>query len=151
MITRPKGNFAILWLVVAIVLLIVGVWLGSKLNSLTSDTSKYSAVYLTTGDIYFGELSMFPKVKLKNSWHLDRGVDENNQPQVGLTEMNKVFWGPSGTLYLNRDSIVYSSPLRSDSEVIKALTGQVSQQQPTNDNSGTRPADSEDTGSDPAE
>lgn len=90
----------------------------------TSSPSKYSAVYLKTGDIYFGELVWFPRLKLKNPWFLQRTADANNQPQVNIVPLAEVFWKPVNEIYLNRDEIILWTRLRSDSQVIQLLSSQ---------------------------
>ena len=92
------------------------------------ESSKYSAVYLKTGDIYFGELSWFPRLKLKNPWFLQRVNDSNNQPQVSVAPLADAFWKPVDEIYLNKDEIVFTTKLRGDSPVIPLLSGQSSNQ-----------------------
>ncbi len=108
---------------VVVVLVIAGIWLGLSIKDRFSDESDYTAVYLRTGDMYFGEFSRFPRPQLTNAWHLDRTVDAENQPQVGLTPMSSVFWSPAGTIYLNPDEISFWAPLKKDSDFAKALAG----------------------------
>lgn len=90
----------------------------------TSNPSKYSAVYLKTGDIYFGELSWFPSLKLKNPWFLQSAVDADNNPQVSISKFSDAFWKPVGEIYLNKNEIVFWTRIRSDSQVIPLLSGQ---------------------------
>jgi hypothetical protein len=82
---------------------------------------EYSAVYLATGDIYFGELGWFPKPHLKNVWYLQQGVDEENQAQVGILPFKDVAWGPMDKVYLSSDQIVWIARVRDDSQLIQAF------------------------------
>jgi len=111
--------------VLVVVLIILGVWIGRSFGKTDPNgNSAYSAVYLTTGDIYFGSFSRFPTPHITNAWHLDRGVDKNNQPQLGLSAMKDAVWAPANTLYLNAKEIVFWTRLRNDSPLIKSLSGQ---------------------------
>lgn len=115
-----KVFFLILFIIVLIAL---GVWLGMASKADPKAESPYAAVYLTTGDIYFGKFSRFPMPHITDAWHLDRGVDKNGTPQMGLSEVKNAFWAPSGDIYLNRNQIVFWTELRNDSQLIPVLSG----------------------------
>lgn len=100
----------------------LGVWIGSNLRQPDpAGPSEYSAVYLSTGDIYYGILSWFPSPRLKNVWFLQKSVDQNNQPQLGIAPFNRAFWGPVDEVYLNPKQIIFWTRLRNDSQVLKAI------------------------------
>jgi hypothetical protein len=101
----------------------LGIWLGVKIlgRENPEGPSKYSAVYLQTGDIYFGELSWFPWLSLKNVWLLQRSVDEQNQVQLGVVPFKNSFWGPIDKIYLNPKQVVFWTNLKKDSQLAKAL------------------------------
>jgi hypothetical protein len=107
-----------------VVLVILGVWIGFAANKDPKAESQYSAVYLTTGDVYFGKFSRFPMPHMTGAWHLDRGVDKNNNPQIGFSEVKNAFWGPAETMYFSKGQIVFWTKLRNDSPIIKILTGE---------------------------
>lgn len=115
-----------------LILVTAGVWLGVGLTgSRNSDSSSdYSAVYLTTGDIYYGKLSWFPSPRLTNVWLLQRGIDQNNQAQLSVTQFTKAFWGPVDEINLNSRTIVFWTKLRSDSQLVKAFENPNLLQQP---------------------
>lgn len=116
------GNLFPVFIIIVLVLLGVGVWLGVNLGrSAEGGASAYSAVYLTTGDIYFGKLSWLPKPRLTNVWLLQRNVDNNNQPQLGLVPFTSSFWGPVDEIYLNPKQIVFWTRLSKDSAVVRAF------------------------------
>jgi len=133
MFPKKFAIVGILLIVVAVIVMIsVGVWLGSAISggSAKVTASPYSAVYLANGDMYFGVLSWFPKPRLSNVWLIQRTVDENNQPQVGVAQFNKAFWAPMDEINLNSKEIVWWTRLQSNSELVKAMDNpQVVQQQ----------------------
>jgi len=84
---------------------------------------KYVAVYLRTGEIYFGKLQYFPKLTLKDAVLLQTG--QNNQ--LNLLPLVNTFWHSKGYLILNKQNIVWISPIRENSPFIiqlKSLTNQ---------------------------
>ncbi len=118
----PSKKFFIVLAFIVLVFAGLGVWVGSHLNQQNpTGASEYSAVYLSTGDIYYGILSWFPQPHLTNVWFLQRSTDQNNQPQVGLTQLSRAFWGPVDEVYLNPKQIILWTKLRNDSQVLKAI------------------------------
>ncbi len=118
----PKKLIAVLVLIVLVVL-IFGLWLGLKLMSPKNPAgpSEYSAVYLTTGDIYFGKLSWFPSLRLTNVWFLQRSVNQQNQAQLGLSALKNAFWGPVDEVHLNAKQVIFWTSLRNDSQLVQAF------------------------------
>lgn len=80
---------------------------------------KYSAVYLNTGDIYFGKLSRFPRMTLRDVWFLQKGSDA--QQGFGLSKFEKAFWGPEDELVINDKNVIWVTELKADSEVVKSI------------------------------
>jgi hypothetical protein len=118
----PKKILIIL-LIILVIVLGLGIWLGVKIlgRENPETPSKYSAVYLQTGDIYFGELSWFPWPSLKNVWLIQRTIDQQNQAQLGIVPLKNSFWGPTDKIYLNPKQVVFWTNLRKDSQLVKAL------------------------------
>ncbi len=125
-------NFIIIAILVVLVLLGLGIWLGFSLNqSNSSGASPYSAVYLSTGDIYFGSLSWFPWPHLTNVLLLQRQVGQNNQPQLSIGQLSGAFWGPVDEVYLNPKQIIFWTRLRNDSQIVRVIQNpNLLQQQP---------------------
>lgn len=136
----------------AIVLFFVALYIGSAIINKNNPAapSAYSAVYLSTGDIYFGELSWFPIPTLRNVWYLQRTTDETGKPTVGIAPLTGAFWGPIDSVRLNPKDVVLVTRLRNDSQVTKALANpasltpavqpQPAAQRPTPQPSSTEPA-----------
>jgi len=128
----------IILIALLLVVIVLAAWLAMNfLRSERTAESPYSAVYLLSGDIYFGKLSWFPTPHLKNVWILQRTVDKNNQPQLGVAPFTSAFWGPVDEINLNSKQIVLWTKLRADSQVAQALANpavlnaaQQTQQQP---------------------
>jgi hypothetical protein len=78
----------------------------------------YYAVYLDSGDVYFGHLSYFPRLTLKGAHFLMR-----DEERVTISSFKEAAWGPEDKLYLNPDNVLWTVKLRSDSPVLDLLKG----------------------------
>lgn len=90
----------------------------------------YVAVYLSTGDIYYGKLSYFPKLKLVNPWFIQKTQDG----QLALSRFADAVWKPESEITISRDKVVFIAKLDKTSPVIDAIDGKQSaatQQQQT--------------------
>lgn len=124
-----KINKILIALVVVLLIVLAGVIYWQK----GGFEKPYYAVYLSTGDIYFGQLSHSPKLTLSNVWFLQK--DANN-PQAGfsLAKFDKAFWGPQDEMILNEKDVVWMTELRSDSQILQAMNNP----QPTPNTQGTQ-------------
>ncbi len=110
-----KINKVLIGLVIVLVIALAGVLYWQK----GGFEEKYSAVYMNTGDIYFGKLSRFPRMTLRDVWFLQKGA--NADQGFGLSKFEKAFWGPEDELVLNAEDVIWVTDLKADSEVLKAI------------------------------
>jgi hypothetical protein len=110
-----KINKALLGLVVILLVALAGVVYWQK----GGFEEKYSAVYLNTGDIYFGKLSRFPRMTLRDVWFLQKGSDEKQG--FGLSKFEKAFWGPEDEMVISGENVIWVTELKADSEVVKTI------------------------------
>jgi hypothetical protein len=108
-------------LLVVITVLVVAIVLGLLWYWRTYYGNQYYAVYLDTGDLYFGKLSTFPDLTLSNVWYLQRDSQGNNS----LSELIKAPWGPEGSIKINRDKIVWTAKLSDVSQLIPYIENKV--------------------------
>jgi len=80
----------------------------------------YWAVYLDTGDLYFGKLTRFPKLALTDVWFIQRN-SQNTQNPFSLVKFEQAFWGPEDKIYLNEKDIVWKARLRENSQVLQSI------------------------------
>ena len=114
-----KNKRYLLWAIIIVVLVIgiaVGWYFSNRGAPSPGNNSKYAAVYMQGGDIYFGEISHWPNLPLKRAWYLDR-----TEEGTGLAPFEGLFWSPSGKLYLNDKQVVWWSYIASDSELARQL------------------------------
>jgi len=97
--------------------ILIGILLGVSLIYLTKKKSNYYAVFLNNGAIYFGKLSTFPKLKLNDAIFFQ--VDQ--QGQASFQRFKEAFWMPKGTIYLNRNSILFIAPLDENSPLVNLI------------------------------
>lgn len=111
--------------ILVLVLVSLSIWLGLRLGKESfgerAGESEYVAVYLKTGDIYFGKLSWFPWPRLENVLYLQRETGEGGQIGFRILPFTSVFWQPSGRVYLNPKEIVFWTHLREDSQLLPYL------------------------------
>lgn len=111
-----------MFLVILAVVLAAGTLAAGMENfSAAKNYSRYSAVYLSSGDMYFGVLSWAPKPHLSNVWLIQRQVDQSNQTQLSVAQFTKAFWSPVDEIYFNPKQIVWWSRLRNDSQMVMAM------------------------------
>lgn len=129
------------WVVIVLVLVIVIVFLlGKQYNWFNKN--KYTAAYLQTGELYFGEKVGMTGFNLKNAWLLNKGEDG----KYSLQEFSQAAWKPVGTMHLAKDKVVFWTNIAEDSDIAKLVKGekksadvQSSTSTPTTDNSSTTP------------
>lgn len=84
----------------------------------------YTVVYLDSGEIYVGRLSTFPRLTLNDAYILQIVPDEGDPTQTGfqLMPLSSTLWAPK-TVHLNKDHIIFTAPVRDDSQVAQTLQG----------------------------
>ena len=111
-----KSNKILFVGLIVVIVILVGILACQKIKI----SRPYYAVYLTTGDLYFGEVSRFPFLTLSNAWLIQR--DPSSQTgELKLTEFKNAFWSPAGTMRLSKYNIVWIAKLSKDSPVAKYI------------------------------
>lgn len=121
-----KTNWKTFAPTVLAVLLAIGVlwWLfGPKNISSSVDRSKYQAVFMTTGEVYFGKLTIlsdgyyklvdvyYTQAKPAEATSEDATASDNNRELIKLGgEMH----GPTDEMFFNRDQVLYFENLKPD-------------------------------------
>ena len=105
-------------LLLAIVLAVI-IWKPSIFASITE--KPYYAVYLLSGDLYFGQMSWYHPSTLSDARLIQQQTSEGDQPDFSLVEFKDVFWGPAGDLKLNKDNVLWITKLSDESQVVKLI------------------------------
>jgi len=111
-----KLTFIIILALIIIAVLVIGVVIGRAAFSSPS----YYAVYLDTGDLYFGRISHTPKFTLSDAWYLQR---DPTKQSISINSFAKTSWSPEGTLKINDDKIVWIAKVSKDSPIMSIING----------------------------
>ena len=132
---KNKNNLILL---LAIVVLAIAVYI-SFVGKSFSFRRTYYAVYLRTGDMYFGHLSRFPHLALTNVSYFQQ---TRNGKKVGLTiqKFEKAAFAPQDKLELNRSNVVWIAKLQPDSQVVKYIEGKLPPASPQPSPQASRPS-----------
>jgi len=118
------------WLVtISLLLLVILIaWDTFNFSAPKADKSKWQAVFLTNGQVYFGHLQVLSKeyIKLNSIYYLQ--VQQPVQPQTGggqsninLVKLGGEIHGPEDTMFIPADRVLFWENLRADSQVIKVI------------------------------
>ncbi|MHB9019587.1 MAG: hypothetical protein ACYC3G_01770 [Minisyncoccota bacterium] len=84
----------------------------------------YYAVYLISGDLYFGKMAWYNSHVLTDVRAIQQQKDEKEQPVLSLVSFkDSVVWGPAGDLRLNEKNVLWTSKLTDESQVVKLIKG----------------------------
>jgi len=115
-ITMSKTNKILLVVVIVLLLALIGVVLWQTVWKSPS----YYAVFLRTGDLYFGRLTWFPYFGLKQVYTLQVNT-QNPQNPVSIQRFKNVFWGPEDWLKINRNEVVWMTKLNSAGQLAQII------------------------------
>lgn len=117
-----KMNKKNIMIAVAVVVIVIGVgfWMN-KVNTVKG----YSVVYMTTGEVYVGDLKTFPELELKNAYILQVVKDEKDPAKSNfqLKPINEALWAPE-SMHLIKDNVAFYGTLLSDSKIAETLAAQ---------------------------
>ena len=117
--SKNKITFLAVVAVVVVALLALGFVVVYKVYKVRhpAGASEYSAVYLRTGEVYFGKLDWFPWPRIQNPWVLQKTQDGG----VSVVPFASVFWSPVDVIYLNPKEVTFWTYLKDGSDIVKAL------------------------------
>ena len=127
MFNKMSNLISVKFLLLVVIVLLVGT-LGFFGWQKFSAEAPYYAVFLQTGDLYFGQLSksLIPgsNITLKNTHMLINDQNDKQNP-FKLQKFSDAFWGPSENISLSRDKVVWINKLKSDSQVVASIKAAV--------------------------
>ena len=135
---RPRKGRAvmIIGLILGFVLLAAGIggycFLSRSQLSTQIDSGKYQAVFLSSGQVYFGKLTAVDSqyLKLSGVFYIqsqqDAASDEDQittQDSTGmqLIKLGEEVHGPEDTMVINRDQMLFFENLKSDGKVTQLI------------------------------
>jgi hypothetical protein len=128
----PGGRRLVLGVLGVIVLLGLLYFFGEKKLFNAPDGSTYQAVFLNSGQVYFGKLSFFGTwLTLKDVYYLQAtdalqagtaaSLPTNGQQKIQLVKLGGELHGPTDEMNIPKDKILFWENMRSDSKVIEAI------------------------------
>lgn len=106
-------------LLIVIIVLVVALLAIVLYNKQFSEPDFY-AVYLRTGDLYFGQLVRFPSFGLRQVYTIQ--VDSQNQETpFSIQKFANVFWGPEDYLKINREQVVWIIKLDANGQLAQLI------------------------------
>jgi len=93
----------------------------------TARPAGYQAVFLTNGQVYFGQVvrRCDKEIRLTGIYYLqndsqDQGTVNSGQ-DMKLIKLGNELHGPQDMMYINRDHVLFIEDLKPDSKVVKAM------------------------------
>ena len=142
--SRQKSNKGLIWTIVIIVAVLVLAAIGwfaftSNKGSATGiDSSKYQAVFMSNGQIYFGKLSDFNEASFKitkiyypqaqtTEEDTTKNATTDAQSNIQLFRVTDGVHGPEDQMIITKSQILYYENLESDSKVTKLIEANLKQ------------------------
>lgn len=111
-----KSNKILLAIIIILAAALVAIIYWQKVGF----NRNYWAVYLDTGDLYFGKLSYFSKSALSDVYLLQKNSQDSQNP-FSISKFSNAFWGPEDKIYINKDNIVWKTKLKDDSQIVNFI------------------------------
>ncbi len=128
-----KGYFWAPLLIIIVILVTIlvcfGVYNYAQNCSLVGAKSAWKAVFLDSGQVYFGKVSSETKqtIVLRQVHYIQplnqSTKNANQQPQFTLVKLGDEIYGPTNEIRLNRSHILFMETLKADSDVVKTIEG----------------------------
>lgn len=109
-------------------------WLNAKDSATAIDSSKYQAVFLTNGQVYFGKLQPFTgkAMKLNDVYYLQAEATQTTDPEnpqktssskadVQLIKLGEELHGPEDEMIVMLDQLLFYENLKTDSSLAKSI------------------------------
>ena len=116
-----KMNTKLLGLI-AVILLALALYLASNLYFLMSDT--YQAVFLDSGQVYFGKVQpCFGKfLTLRDVHYFDSNQQAFEESDLTLVKLEEEIHGPEDKMKILKDHILFIQNLTPESKVVEAIS-----------------------------
>jgi len=124
-------------LLVVLLVAVLGwfIWSGMQNNKTAIDSSKYQAVFLSNGQVYFGKLATFNDeyMKLQDVFYLqgqqaqDEASSNPQQPTAGsgdlqLIKLGDEVHGPEDEMIISKDQVLFFENLKDDGKVAESIS-----------------------------
>mgnify|MGYP006951062635 FL=1 len=103
-------------------------------NKVTPDASKFQAVFMTNGQVYFGKLTNTAAKyqTLTDVYYLqvqqsvqpsttNKAAADANSSQISLTKLGNELHGPTDRMNISSDQVLFWEDMSSNSTIVKAI------------------------------
>lgn len=117
---KNKNKLLVVLIIILAIALIVVLFGGKIINK----EDNYSVVYLTTGEVYVGKLSL-PSFTLTDGYifQITKDTTDPDKNNFQLNPIKDALWAPK-SLHLIKDNIVFYGPLLANSKIAETLAQQ---------------------------
>ncbi len=114
-----KVKILIVLVVVLFIVLILALF-GDKMKK-----DSYSVVYLSTGEVYVGKLSTFPRFELKNGYILQvtKDTTDPSKNNFQLNPVSDAIWAPQELNFV-KENVVFYGKLSVSSKIAETIAAQ---------------------------
>lgn len=132
-----KKSKPYLWIgiILAVILVAVGSWffLRGLFTNSGIDNNKFQAVFLTSGQVYFGRMQVLNDnyIKLTDVFYIqaDAGATDGENPQdttndsssMQLIKLGNEIHGPEDMMIINREQVLFYENLKDDGKVAQTI------------------------------
>lgn len=111
-------------IIVAVLGILVVAGIAYGVNKANNMGSVYSVVYMSTGEVYIGKLSIFPDFELKDAYlyQVTKDVKDPSKNNFQLQPIKDALWAPQ-SMHLIKDNVSFYGKLMSDSKIAETLKG----------------------------
>lgn len=122
------GLLGLLILALVVALIVFVAFGGGKKEASYVDDSKLQAVFLQTGQVYFGDIKVLNNnfIKLENIYYLqtsstDSTATTNTNANVSLVKLGCELHAPYDRMVINREQVTFWENLQDNGQVAKAV------------------------------
>lgn len=134
---EKKSRKGLLWTIIIVVLVVlIGVagwfvWSNAKSGATGIDTSKYQALFLSNGQVYFGKLESYNDEYFKlttvySAQAATAGTETDDEDtkaagDVQLVRLGDEVYGPENEVFVSKQQILHYENLKNDSKVTQLI------------------------------
>lgn len=132
---RARGGSSLpIGMIILIIVILGAGFMMMKQTSLSGFSKDYQAVFLTNGQVYFGQVDSqnSAEVVIEDIYYLqvtrplqqtEEGQQQANpQGELSLVKLGNELHGPTDSMYINRDHVLFIEDLKDDSNVVQAIS-----------------------------
>lgn len=129
----PKGGGSSFGMLLLVIVFVAAGYFWIQQTSLSSYEEDWQAAFLTNGQVYFGQVKKQNRVELvlNDVYYLQvtrplqqtaEGEQQANpQGELSLVKLGNELHGPTDSMVINREHVLFVEDLKSDSNVVTAI------------------------------